>query len=325
MKRDRPFFYHLSEGTDSDARQRFLDLEYAPGQWAIDRDLIAIHCTALEPADFGQLANGAGMVWSPLSNLLLYGETADLAAAKSAGVRIALGSDWSPSGSKNLLGKLKIARIVSDHLGGLFSNIDLVRMVTSTPAALLRWDGQVGSLAGGKKADVLILEGTTGDPYNQLISAMEHDILVVVIDGRPRHGRLGFLNLEADRQERILIGGKDYSLDLTEPSGDPLSGLSLATATAKLAYGLAHLPELALSAPLTDSAVFKLIERGAISIDFEIDEPERGFGEIQTLVCSIASQLRPLPMAPITEIDDPNFRPMLKASRNLPSFVRNAL
>ena len=66
LKRDRPFFYHLSEGTDAAARQRFLDLEYAAGQWAIDRDLITIHCIALEAGDFGRLAAGAGMVWSPV-------------------------------------------------------------------------------------------------------------------------------------------------------------------------------------------------------------------------------------------------------------------
>jgi cytosine/adenosine deaminase-related metal-dependent hydrolase len=325
LQRDRPFFYHLSEGTDADARQRFLDLEYGAGQWAVDRDLIAIHCAALQAGDFGRLAGAAGVVWSPLSNLLLYGATADVAAAKAAGVRIALGSDWSPSGSKNLLGELKVARIVSNHLGGAFSAAELVRMVTSTPAEVLGWDGQVGSLGRGKKADILILEGATGDPYDQLVNAMEDDVLAVVIDGRPRHGRLGFLDFDARRQERIVIGGKDYSLDLTEPGSDPLAGLSLATATAKLAYGLAHLPDLAARAPAFGSPTFKLLEREAVSIDFELDEPDRGFRELQKLALAVAPQLRPLPMAPITAIDDPNFRPALKANANLPVYVRNAL
>ena len=67
------------------------------------------------------------MIWSPLSNLLLYGDTARVDVAKRAGVRIGLGSDWSPSGSKNLLGELKIAWLYSQHaLGGLFSARDLV-------------------------------------------------------------------------------------------------------------------------------------------------------------------------------------------------------
>ena len=67
---------------------------------------------------------GASMVWSPLSNLLLYGGTADVSLAKSAGVTIALGPDWSPSGSKNLLGELKLARLV-DRLDG--SGLDGLR------------------------------------------------------------------------------------------------------------------------------------------------------------------------------------------------------
>jgi cytosine/adenosine deaminase-related metal-dependent hydrolase len=56
----------------------------------------------LQPADFAILAGHSGsMVWSPLLNLLLYGQTANLGAALAAGVSVALGSDWAPSGSKN--------------------------------------------------------------------------------------------------------------------------------------------------------------------------------------------------------------------------------
>ena len=51
------------------------------------------------------------------------------ALAKAAGVRIGLGSDWSPSGSKNLLGELKVAWLYSKHLlDGQFSGRDLMAM-----------------------------------------------------------------------------------------------------------------------------------------------------------------------------------------------------
>ncbi|WP_052216260.1 amidohydrolase family protein [Sphingomonas sp. ERG5] len=325
LKKDRPFFYHLSEGTDADARQRYLDLEYVPGSWAIDGDLITIHCIALQTIDFQRVAAAAGMVWSPLSNLLLYGATADVAAARKAGMKIALGSDWSPSGSKNLFGELKIARIVSDHAGGLFSNVELARMVTSTPAAMLGWDNQLGSLVRGKKADLLVLEGAVDDEYDQLIRAKEDDVLAVVIDGRPRHGRMGFLDFDATRQERIVIGGKDYSLDLTEQGSDPLAGLSLATAIAKLTDGLARLPDLAAKAPAPGTRAFDLIEREAISIDFELDETPGDFRHFQTMALAAAPTLRPLPMAPITAVDDPDFVPALKANTNIPDYLRNAL
>ena len=100
LQKPRAFFYHLSEGTDDAARQCFLDLELGD-KWAINQNLVAIHCTALYPEHFERLAASAGVVWSPLSNFLLYGRTSDIEAAKDAGVTIALGADWSPSGSKN--------------------------------------------------------------------------------------------------------------------------------------------------------------------------------------------------------------------------------
>lgn len=324
LQKDRPFFYHLSEGTDQDARQRFLDLEYVPNTWAIESDLVPIHCTALQTGDFQRLKSAAGMVWSPLSNLLLYGQTADVAAAKAAGMLISLGPDWSPSGSKNLLGELKIARIVSDHHGGLFTSEELARMVTSSPARMLGWHGQLGTIERGLKADLLILEGNAPDPYARLIDARESDILAVTIDGRPRYGRLGFLDFDAKRQERIIVGGKDYSLDLTEAGDDPLGGLSLGTAIAKLTYGLAHLPELAASAPAPATMGFRAIERHAINIDFEMEE-EKDFTTLQDLVRTKAPTLKPLPMSPITAIDDPDFISALKANVNLPSYLKQAL
>src|SRR6266704_3249882 len=54
---------------------------------------------------------GAKLVWSPLSSLLLYGQTALVYQALRAGVVVSLGTDWSPSGSRNLLDELKIADI----------------------------------------------------------------------------------------------------------------------------------------------------------------------------------------------------------------------
>ena len=96
--------------------------------------------------------HGGSIVWSPLSNLLLYGATARVDEAKRAGVRIGLGSDWSPSGSKNLLGELKVAWLYSQHLlDGLFSARDLVAMATRDAAAILKWQ-QGARHAGARQA-----------------------------------------------------------------------------------------------------------------------------------------------------------------------------
>jgi len=142
---------HLSEGLDAKARDAFLALQNG-NQWAINSALAGIHCAALEPQDFAVMQeNGASVVWSPLSNLLLYGGTTNIKAARSAGLAIALGSDWSPSGSKNLLNELKVAKVASDVLGIGLADRDIVAMVTSTPARIVKM-GWAGRIDRGRQA-----------------------------------------------------------------------------------------------------------------------------------------------------------------------------
>src|SRR4029453_8080197 len=115
LLRGTTILLHLSEGTDERARAHFQALQIGD-RWAITHALGGIHCCGLCDTDYATLAqNGGSMVWSPFSNLLLYGRTADIARARREGVVIALGSDWSPSGSRNLLGELKVARLASDE------------------------------------------------------------------------------------------------------------------------------------------------------------------------------------------------------------------
>ena len=100
------------------------------------------------------------MVWSPMSNLLLYGATSRVKSARDNGVRIGLGSDWAVSGSKNLLGELKVARLASDEMDTGFSDRDLVAMATRDAAAILGWQQRLGSLRPGARADLIVLDGT---------------------------------------------------------------------------------------------------------------------------------------------------------------------
>ena len=122
-----------------------------------------------------------------------------------------------------------------------------------------------------------------------------------------------------------MIGGKDYSLDLTEAGTDPLAGLSLATAIAKLTEALATLPDLAARAVAPTTLAFDLIAPQAVSIDFELEDEDTDFKSVQAMALTVAPKLKPLPMAPITAIDDPKFIPALKANVNLPAYVRQAL
>ena len=167
---------HLAEGTDTAAHNHFAALQIGQGKWAITNNLIGIHCVALNDEDFNVFAaHGGSMVWSPFSNLLLYGQTADLAAALKHKVPVALGSDWSPSGSKNLLGELKVARLAALLSGAVVSDEDLVAMATCMPASMLGWDKHIGTVQQKRRADLLVVRGRTGDPYSSLIDATEQN------------------------------------------------------------------------------------------------------------------------------------------------------
>ncbi|UVW30719.1 amidohydrolase family protein [Massilia sp. H6] len=243
----RPFIYHLSEGIDEHAHERLLDLQQAPG--ALNRHLVCIHAVGVYSEDFPSLKQIAGIVWSPTSNLLLYGQTCKIEAAKNSGVPIAIGADWSPSGCKNLLGELKVARAVSRHHGTVLNDMELVAGVTCVPATMIGWAHRLGSIGEGKWADLLILEGQVADPYAHLVEARESSIAAVIIDGRIRLGQAdGLVIGEPLSSEEVIVGGKRYVLDLAESSGDGVGGMRLDKAINKIDDGLQRLPELEAAA-----------------------------------------------------------------------------
>jgi 5-methylthioadenosine/S-adenosylhomocysteine deaminase len=209
------FLLHLSEGTDEAARAHFSSLQAPDGTWAIRDSLAGIHCAALQPSDWQVMAeHGGSMVWSPLSNLLLYGETADVASARAAGVRIGLGSDWAPSGSKNLLGELKVARIYAQEKNLGLSDRDLVAMATREAAAILSWQHGLGTLEAGKDADLLVVEGDQGDPYATLLSATEASISLVMVNGVPRIGRSPLMRALRVDGETVVVRRQQCLLNL---------------------------------------------------------------------------------------------------------------
>ena len=346
---------HLSEGTDDAARGHFEALRRANGSWAITSALAGIHSAALEPEDFRVLGeNGGSMVWSPLSNLLLYGETADVRAARESGVRIGMGSDWSPSGSKNLLGELKVARLVAAERDLGLQDRELVAMATMDAAEILGWGDALGSIEAGKRADLFVLYGRSGDPYARLLEARETAINLVVIDGVPRVGGervMGALGFAGPGTERWRVGSAKRVLNLAQETANPVVGaLKLADARDRLRDGLRRLPELARRleevAPqaLTEAAVGA--EPGwTLLLDHE--EPQGfairrhpSFGpegeaitlrladvqaEAQAAALPLSQLLGPLGLDPPTVADDETFVERLGDQRNLPDFVKAGL
>ncbi|HZB94985.1 MAG TPA: amidohydrolase family protein [Herpetosiphonaceae bacterium] len=342
LGKPRCLLLHLSEGTDAAAHDHFAALHLPDGRWAITQHLAGIHCVALTPVDWETMqANGGSLVWSPLSNLLLYGQTADIKTAKASGIRIGIGADWAPTGSKNLLGELKVARLVSDHLGGIFSDRELVAMATCNGAAIAEWDQALGSIQAGKRADLLIVEGTRDDPYSHLLQATEAAISLVVVDGVPRYGRRRLMERFGVGTEHWKVNGAHRVLNLGQDVPDPAVGnMSLRAAYDKLVYGLEHLPDLAQEhpTPTAPRAMLPAMEPHW-SLVLDHDEPD-GMMQRPYLLAEpgrqptampagaeapLTQQLVPQRLDPLTVVDDPTFLDRLRNEANVPDYLKEGL
>ena len=360
-KEDSCMLLHLSEGVtasgqiDSTARRHFLALEVAPNLWAINDRLTGIHSTGLLPEDFDVFAAHKGsMIWSPFSNLLLYGETARVEAARAAGMPIGLGPDWSPSGSKSLLGELKVAWLYNQQvLNGLFKTRELVAMATRTAAHILKWHGALGSLEAGKRADILVIDGTAQDAYDTLVRAKDTSIRLVIINGIARYGSPDLMGKLAPRDQTVRVGGETRRLFLDQETGDPdVKAVSLSTATSRLRAALRDIKKLAqeLERPkrvaLRAKRALDVVERPVWSLALdEIQDtgvdlrsrlpfrgprdftgPERALrGAAAAAAAPLSSILEPIRLDPLTVANDDDFLARVAAQPNLPEPIRQGL
>lgn len=212
------FYLHLSEGVRGDERsaaelQRFLDLGAATPATNI------IHGSALTADDLRTVAAaGCRLVWSPQSNLRLYGETTLAGEALAAGMPVALGADWLPSGSTSLLAEMKVARRELARQGHPIEAADLVRMVTSVAAGMTGLGDHLGSLAEGRPADLVVLERHHSDPYENVCLADPSWVELVCIGGDITYARADwFAALAGDASgttiEDLTAWGKPMRLD----------------------------------------------------------------------------------------------------------------
>jgi 5-methylthioadenosine/S-adenosylhomocysteine deaminase len=343
QKESKCYLLHLCEGVDADTHKYFDVLHLPNGEWAITEALAGIHSLCLKAEDFKILkSRDASVIWSPLSNHLLYGNTMKIEDAKASGITIGIGSDWSPSGSKNLLCELKVARLVSQHHNGVFTDVELVAMATRNAARILHWQDQLGSIEKGKLADLIVLNGRQGDPYTKLLTSRETSIILVVIGGVARYGQERLMQRFNGNSEAWEVGGSKRALHLENTHPGPLpENPTLAQAEDLLRTNLLALPQLA--AQLEDSASGVLAalqdntqERWAVVLDLEDTGGGGMFSaaigdllgpEVTDTGAAIPlSQLvQPIELDAITVAEDPGYFTELKKQINLPDYIKNGL
>jgi 5-methylthioadenosine/S-adenosylhomocysteine deaminase len=354
IKKKTCYLLHLSEGTDEAAHEHFQALDIDGDQWAIAPPLAGIHCAALKAPDFGLLASrGASMIWSPFSNMLLYGQTADVADAKAAGTaeqpfKIGLGSDWTPSGSKSLFGELKVAHVYSENNGKIFTDEELLRLATTSAAAILGWEGLVGSIEEGKRADLLVLSGQDDhSPYGQVFGGDERRIQLVVINGTPRYGTPSLMAADGPGIETLTVGDEERVLYLEQETEDPhVAALSYAEAHRQLADALANIKEIRQqqeakgAATLLEAPPEVRAGHPRLALDeFEqtqlVQRPHLKLGDAVTgpsdkpppaaAVKLISELLSPITLDALTVADDATFLQRVKTQVNLPGYIAPGL
>jgi cytosine/adenosine deaminase-related metal-dependent hydrolase len=191
---------HVGEGTDDLARH---ELRCATRQPRAGTALV--HAIPLTQSEARLMArHGTSLVWSPRSNLALYGTTAAVAMADRRGVNVALSTDWTPTGSMNLLRELRCASRVNDaRFAGHFSAEALWRMVTVNAARALGVDDSLGALRVGARGDIAVYDGSrVRDAYRAVVDAKPEDVLLVLRDGRPLYGEASVVEaVSRDRTE----------------------------------------------------------------------------------------------------------------------------
>jgi len=221
-------YVHLAEGqkTNQTSVDEFLDFAASP---LFGPATVVIHGTALTRTHFDQLADvGGKLVWSPQSNLRLYDETTDVKSALDAGLPVALGADWMPSGSPSLLHELKIAERALAQQGADVPPDQLVHMVTAGAAEIAGLGDKLGTLEVGRPADLVVVQKRYSDPYENVVAAYPSWVDLVMIGGNVIFGRPDWVSqvtAVAD-YEQVAAWGRHMLLDTCfgTPDDSPVDG-----------------------------------------------------------------------------------------------------
>lgn len=152
-------------------------------------NLSLTHANGINSNDPGTLKylreNQISIIWSPLSNMLLYFDTLEIKKFLDQGINVCLGSDWSPSGSKHALDEMKFAKFLSDKLKWHLSDEALFEMVTINPSKALGSEAS-GLIKQGGNADLFVLRKNDlkKSSLSNLLSSDDNWLEFVMVNGR---------------------------------------------------------------------------------------------------------------------------------------------
>jgi 5-methylthioadenosine/S-adenosylhomocysteine deaminase len=199
---DLPIHTHVHE-TDEEIRTSIerhgvRPLERLKNLGVVGPRLIAVHSVHLEDGEIDVMAReGVSVAHCPSSNLKLASGFAPVAAMRSRGVRVGLGTDGAASNNRlDMMTEMRTAALVAKAASGDASAVgafDALEMATLEPARALGLEAEIGSIEAGKSADLAAIEIDSFEtlplyhPVSQLVYAAgrEH-VTHVWVAGEPR-------------------------------------------------------------------------------------------------------------------------------------------
>lgn len=242
------YMAHVGEGVDDEAANEFRCLsdpaydttpspEGAGGGLSVDivaSNFALVHALGLSRADFDLVARrDAKVVWSPRSNVFLYGKTLDVTYLLDAGVTVALGTDWLPSGSATMTREAVCGYLVTqESFGKTVAPKTLWEMMTVNAAKAAGFEEYVGSLEAGKVADLVVFGGHSrgaaaaggrgdyDDPFARVVFSVSEDIKLVMRGGKVLLAAEGLQALaEGDACESVSFGDGARSVCVEDELG----------------------------------------------------------------------------------------------------------
>ncbi len=182
-------------------------------------DVSLAHCVWLDEADLDILAETDTRVChNPVCNLRIGSGVAPVIEMLEKGIRVAIGTDGSASNDNQVMfDAMKVTGLMHtlrtrDH-NRWPSGRDIVRMATSSGAAVLGLEEELGEIRPGQIADLTLLDTSTvfftpfNDAYLHLVYAENgSSVRTVIVDGRIVVGDGKVLSVD---EESILREGRE--------------------------------------------------------------------------------------------------------------------
>ena len=229
---------HVSEGINKAARNEFLCLT---GQQEGGIDLAKensafVHSVGLVAADGKELAESkTAVIWSPRTNVALYGNTAPVTMFDNQGVLIGLGTDWIASGSMDILRELACVDYLNQkHFGKHFSDYKIWKMATINNATALRIIDVVGTIRTGLVADIAIFDGNGADnAYRAVIEGHPSKVALVLRGDKVLYGDDNVISAldTTDECEDIDVCGAAKKLCIKSDIGKTYASLKSAASS----------------------------------------------------------------------------------------------